>query len=141
MKLFLSKIHTLIRMPVFKNKSSSFLVLANFVLSLFNIFIMFGFKCTAKCLDNHILYIVFPLIFLVPQLVPYIVITILLTIFPMLFLLSRDYFVAANTCFLVPSLLCSSPFPFPSGNFQLSLHIHESLSIFFFHFLFFRIHI
>ena len=58
-----------------------------------------SFGCPASWLDSRVLYKAIPL-------APYIVITILVTIFPMLYIISCDYFVTTNLYFLVP-LLCN----------------------------------
>ena len=90
------------------------------------------FRCPAKCLNNHILCIVFSLIFLVPQLSPYLVITIFLTTFTMLYLYPCDYFVTTNLCFLISSLSHSPPyFLAPSSNQQFTLCIYQSVLILF----------
>ena len=89
--------------------------------------------------DNHILYLhsASPGISST-QLAPYTVITILLTVFPMLYLLSQDYFVATNLCFLVPHVFHPvSLLPSPLAATSSLSCVCESASILFVHFFFY----
>lgn len=90
------------------------------------------FQMYSLVANNHILYIVFPSVFPVPQLTPYIVTAVLLTIFPMLYLHPSYYSVTTNLYFLIASPLSSSlPNPLPSDNYQFAICVYESASFLF----------